>query len=120
MDYMLLAEDDIHLYTDHRNLLFVFNPFALDPTLGRHIVNQVQRWGPFLSRFSYAIEHIDEEKNVMADIMTRWWRGYRGGRQSARRITHLLLKQDIVDSPLEENFHWPNAVEIAASQEKYI
>ena len=116
MDYMLLAEDNIHLYTDHRKLLFVFNPLALDPTLGRHIVNRVQRWGLFLSRFSYAIEDVDGECNVMADIMTRWWRGYRGKRQSARRITHLLLKQDIVDSLLEENFHWPNAVEIA---EKY-
>ena len=119
MDCMLLAEDDIHLYTDHRNLLFVFNPLALDPTLGRHIVNKVQRWGLFLSRFSYAIEHVDGECNVMADIMTRWWRRYRCKRQSARRITHLLLKQDIVNSPLEENFHWPNAVEIAASQKKY-
>ena len=92
MDYTSLAEDDIHLYTDHRNLLFVFNPLALNPTLGRHIVNKVQRWGLFLSGFSYAIEHVDGKCNVMADIMTRWLREYRGKRQSARRMTHLLLK----------------------------
>ena len=102
MDYMLLAEEDIHLYTDHRKLLFVFNPLSPDPTLGRHIFNNVQRWGIFLLRFSYAIEQVDGESNVMADIMKRWWRGYLVKRQLARGITHLLLKQYIVASPLEE------------------
>ena len=107
------------MYTDHRNLLFVINPLALNPTLGRHTVNKVRRWGPFLSRFSYAIDHVEGENNIMAAIMMRWWRRYRGKRQSARRITHLLLKQDIVASPLEQNFHWPDAVDIAASHRKY-
>lgn len=39
MDYMLLAEDEIHLYNDNSILLFVFNPEALKPTLDRHVVN---------------------------------------------------------------------------------
>ena len=34
IDYMLLDEEDTHLYTYHRNVSFVFNPLALDPALG--------------------------------------------------------------------------------------
>ena len=75
--YMLLAEGNIHLYTDHRNLLFVFNPLALKLLFQRHVVSKVQCWGLYPSRFSYAIEPVKGEKNIMADIMTRWWRGYR-------------------------------------------
>ena len=119
MDYMLLVEGEIHLYTDHRNLLFVVNRQALHPTLGRNVVSKVQRWGLFLSRFSYGIEHVDGESNVMADIMTRWWRGYRGKRQTARRITHLLLEKDFVASPLQDTFQWPDAITIAASQKRH-
>ena len=54
----MLAEEDIRLYTDHRTLLFVFNPLALDPELGRHTVNNVQRWGQCVSKFSQIVEHI--------------------------------------------------------------
>lgn len=44
MDYMFTCENDIHIFTDHRNLLFVFSAHAIAPTLGRHVVNKVQRW----------------------------------------------------------------------------
>ena len=90
LDYMLLAEENTHLYTDHRNLLFVFNPLALDPALRRHIVNKVQRWGLYLSKFSYIIEHIPGDKNVVADIMTRWCCGYCGKRLAVKRIAHKI------------------------------
>lgn len=55
----------------------------------------------------------------MADVMTRWWRGYRGTRQRVRLITKLLHEKDIVASPLEDTFHWSDATAIAASEEKY-
>ena len=116
MDYILLAEDEINLYTDHRNLLFVFNPQALDTTLGRHVVNKVQTWGLFLSRFSYGIEQVDGESKVMPHFMTRFWRWYRSKRQAAKRIMKLLLEKDLVASPLEDTFQWPDAAAIAASQ----
>lgn len=116
LDYMMMTEKEIHLYTDHRNLLFVFNPLALDASLGRHVVNKVQRWGLYLSKYSYIIEHVEGEKNVMADIMTRWCRGYRGKRLTVKRVTHLLLQQDVVESPLDKGFHWPDAADISKEQ----
>lgn len=47
-DYLLLKESNTHVFTDHRNLLFVFNPEVLQPALGRHIVSKVQRWALYL------------------------------------------------------------------------
>ena len=119
LDYMLLAEGNTHLYTDHRNLLFVFNPLALNPALARHVVSKVQRWGLYLSRFAYAIEHVQGEKNIMAYIMTRWWRGYRGKRQAIKRISHVPHQRDIAPSPLSEQFSWPDEEIILMSQDKY-
>lgn len=58
MDYILLAEQKSHLFTDHRNLLLIFNPLTIVPTLKRHVVSKVQRWGLALSKYSYVIEHI--------------------------------------------------------------
>jgi len=77
MDYILMGSKPLHIFTDHRNLLFVFAPLALEPSLGLHIVSKVQRWALFLSRFSYVIEHVDGASNVFADILTRWTKGYR-------------------------------------------
>ncbi|CAN8072128.1 unnamed protein product [Agarophyton chilense] len=51
LDYRLLDEHPVHLFLDHRNLLFVFSPYAMQPSLGQHIVAKVQRWAVFLSRF---------------------------------------------------------------------
>ena len=81
LDYLILTEEVIHLYTKQRNLLFVFNPLALD----RHIVNKLQQWSLYLSKYSYIKEHVKGEKNAMPDIMTRWGQGYRGNRYSIKR-----------------------------------
>lgn len=43
LDYSLMGSQPTHIHTDHRNLLFVFAPLALQPALGRHIVSKVQR-----------------------------------------------------------------------------
>lgn len=119
MDYLMLAEEKAHIHTDHRNLFFVFNPLALDSTLGKHIVNKVQLWGLYLSKVSYVVENIDGEKNVMADIITRWWRGYRGKRQTVKRITHLLLERDTVEPPFAKDFERPTVEAIQASRHEH-
>lgn len=90
LDYILMSSELTHIYTDHRNLLFVFAPLALQPALGRHIVSKVQRWALFLSRFPYVIEHVDGKANIFADILTRWTRGYRKEKKTLKTICSLL------------------------------
>lgn len=121
LDYLMFGEKPSHLYTDHRNLLFVYNPLSVQPEIGRHVVNKVQRWALYLSRFHYNIEHVAGEKNVMADIMTRWFSGYRGKSARARisQIRALLTDEDIVSSPFSEGFIWPTSEMIFESQKKH-
>lgn len=68
MDYSLQGHRDVGIFTEHRNLLLTFAPLVMEPSLGRHIVTNVQRWALFLSKFGCTIEHIRGEDNVFADI----------------------------------------------------
>ena len=72
LDYLLLGEQPVHVFTDHRNLLYVFAPCALVPTSARHVVSKVQRWKMYMSHFHYVIEHINGTATVFADLLTRW------------------------------------------------
>jgi len=119
MDYMLLCEEP-RVFTDHRNLLFCYSPTTLDPTLGRHKVMKVLRWAVYLSQFQYRIEHVDGEANVMADVMTRWMRGYRGKRCAIRRVTYRILENAVVPSPESKDFEWPNFSQIRQAQEDHV
>lgn len=49
VDYLFMNGDPVHVFSDHRNLMFVFAPLAIEPALGRHVVSKVQRGALFLS-----------------------------------------------------------------------
>lgn len=110
LDYILGASSKTHVYTDHRNLLFVFNPLAVEPTLARHVVSKVQRLALFLSQFSYTIEHVPGHLNKFADIMTRWLRGYRRGtaRSTVKNVREMLNSRQILPSTDSDEFDWPD------------
>ena len=92
LDYLLMSGRPAHVFTDHRNFLFVFAPLALEPALGWHVVSKVQRWALFLSKFTYVVEHIDGNNNVFADILTMWTRGYRYEGYKLKTICILLVE----------------------------
>ena len=71
LDYILMSYKPSHVYTDHRNLIFVFAPLTLEEALGGHVVSKMQRWAFFSSKFRYVIEHVKGEENVFADILPR-------------------------------------------------
>lgn len=90
LDYIFYASTTTRVFTDHRGLLFVFAPLSGEPRLGRHIVNNVQRWALYLSHFQYSLEHVDGSENVFADTLTQWLRGYRGRSQYGTACSLLL------------------------------
>ena len=112
------------MFTDHRNLLFVFAPLALSPALGRHVVSKVQRWALFLSQFEYVIEHIERHRNIFADMLTRWARGNRATAPVARiglRACSLVLSSP-QGSPGEQQDSpdWPSRFSIQEAQARHI
>lgn len=117
LDYLLMDSKPAHVFTDHRNLLFISAPLSLEPALGRHIVSKVQRWALFLSRFPYIIEHVDGDLNVFADILTRWTKGYRRETKSLKTI-HSLVEQSAQIVPSADEIVWPDQEDIRSSQER--
>lgn len=89
MDFLFHNDKPTHFFTDHRKLLFVFAPLAVEPALGRHVLNKVKRWAVYFSQFPYVIEHVEGECNVFADILTTWLKGYRSERQALQKMCKL-------------------------------
>ena len=115
LDYLFLGSQDVHVFTDHKNLLYVFAPCALAPVTGNHVVSKVQRWALYLSRFNYNKEHIDGNKNIFADILTRWGRGHRSYRVKNPRVCSLLtMNEQLVPSANE--IEWPSLECLLQSQ----
>ena len=115
LNYLFACDTTTVLFTDHRNLLFAFHPLAMEPSFGRHKVLKVVRWALFLSSFNYRIEHIPGDRNVMADILTRWMRGYRGQLSKAKRIAALNSNHSVPRAPVTES-EWPSRDEILTTQ----
>ena len=38
MDYSPTPEKETHVFTDQRNLLFIFSPLVVEPVVGRHVL----------------------------------------------------------------------------------
>jgi RNase H-like domain found in reverse transcriptase/Integrase zinc binding domain len=62
----------VHVYTDHRNLMSIYDPNSSNPSIASYVASKLQRWGGILSEFDYAAYHIDGKLNYFADLMTRW------------------------------------------------
>jgi hypothetical protein len=59
------------LFTDHRNLTYLYNPEAAG-TVMKHTQEKLARWGVILRGFRYRIHHVSGEDNVWADLLSRW------------------------------------------------
>lgn len=113
-----MGEHPVHVFTDHKNLLYIFAPTAFDSTLGKHVISKVHRWAMFLSRFDFVIEHIDGELNVFADILTRWLKGYKKNFASTHHICALSHASEQLIPSLDAVL-LPSMEEIKAKQTEH-
>ncbi len=72
LDYMLLRPERILLFTDHKNLTYIFNPVACNSQIKKHVANKIERWALRLTAFRYDVVHISGEDSVWADLLSRW------------------------------------------------
>ncbi|KAE8980660.1 hypothetical protein PR001_g23652 [Phytophthora rubi] len=117
LEYLLLRPRGFRLYTDHRNLVYIFNPYATDGTMARYQADKLQRWALSLMSFQYIIEHVPGEVNVWGDLLSRWGAGQvREDEHEATRVARLAVVERV--SPLEDpEFVWPSEAEIKAVQD---
>lgn len=63
LDY-LIAGRTVSIYTDHVNLVYMYDPYGRNPGIGHHTAKKLMRWALKLSAFRYVVEHIPGERNV--------------------------------------------------------
>eukprot|EP00171_Calliarthron_tuberculosum_P001247 IDg1247t1 len=71
LDY-LTSGHVVSIFTDHANLVYLYDPYGRNPGIARHTASKLMRWAIKLSGFRYVVEHIPGDKNVWADMLTRW------------------------------------------------
>lgn len=69
LDYLLIRDKGFNMFTDHRNLIYIFAPGT---EIKNHIRDKLLWWSLNFSEYNYLIEHIADEDNVWADMFSRW------------------------------------------------
>lgn len=117
LEYLLLRPNGFRLFTDHRNLTYIFDPLSTNANMARYQVDKLQRWAMTLTMFKYTIKHITGEANVWGDLLSRW--GATAAKVGSVKVRQVAVVDQV--SPLQsKDFEWPSAEEIAAAQQASI
>lgn len=60
------------IYTNHANLVYMYDPVGKNPGSSKHTANKLSWWALKLKEFRFIIEHITGEDNLWADMLTGW------------------------------------------------
>lgn len=69
MHWALATTCGFDLFTDHNNLIFIFDPLSIMPDLSQSSLKKVLRWAVRMSIYNYTCVHISGEENVWADLL---------------------------------------------------
>jgi len=111
MHWIVATPDGFDLYTDHNNLIFLFDPLAVVPDMSQTSLRKVLRWAVKLSVYRYTCYHIKGADNVWADLLTRW--------SHAPDIVRRLVHIPELPSSCRDDFEWPTPSTIALVQEQH-
>ena len=115
-----MRPEGFHLFTDHSNLVFIFNPETATIRLNKGSLSKVQRWSMTLAQYNYKIVHISGEDNCWADLLSRWGASSNGTILSPHDYKHMRIASLMV-APLapdqDPDFTWPKLTDIVSSQQ---
>lgn len=110
MHWVLATPCGFDLFTDHNNLIFIFDPLSIMPDLSQSSLKKVLRWAVRMSIYNYTCVHISGEENVWADLLGRW---------SAPKTIRRLISIPALPSSSSAEFIWPTRDEIATVQKEH-
>ena len=70
LEYLLWG--GVHIFTDHRNLAYIFNPEACVSSVSKTAAQRLEQWKAVLGQYDYSIRHIAGERNCWGDLLSRW------------------------------------------------
>ena len=97
----------VHIFTDHRNLAYIFNPEACVTSVTKAMAQRLENWKAVLGQYRYAIEHIPGERNCWGDLLSRWV-----------KVPSVPVRSVAVHSPCDADDSLPSVDVIRAAQRK--
>lgn len=70
--HLLQRPQGFHIFTDHRNLTFIFNNDTTIADGRKQAAERLERWQVQLRAFNFEIHHVPGDDNILADIISRW------------------------------------------------
>lgn len=64
--------ESFDLYTDHSNLMFLFDPAPIMPNIDQAAIRKLLHWVVQISVYNYIFLRICEEESIWPDLFTRW------------------------------------------------
>jgi hypothetical protein len=107
----LLMFRKFRIFTDHKNLVYILSPHIRESEYKKQLAEKLERWSLKLRAFTYDIEHIDGERNLWADLLSRW--GASPILVRSRALKTLPRTASVIHS---EDFSWPSLEEIVNKQ----
>lgn len=107
MHWLAASPAGFDLFTDHNNLIFLFDPLSIVPDLSQTSMRKVLRWAVKLNIYSYTCFHIKGTDNVWADLFGRW---------SAPGTVRRLISIPVLPSTATPDFEWPSVEELSSCQ----
>lgn len=109
---MVAVPEGFDIYTDHNNLIFIFDPLSLMPDLSISAARKVLRWTVMTNIYNYVCIHIPGEDNVRADLLGSW--------SAAPGCIRRLITLPVLPSSEAPEFEWPVVEELADLHLKYM
>ena len=117
LDYLVMGRE-VNIFTDHANLVYLYDPYGRNPGISRHTASKLMRWALKLSAFHYVVEHLPGERNVWADMLTRWAVSSNRSINAAKVIKAKSLMYAPINPGIDNTMDWPSFGDIVKSQSK--
>lgn len=72
MHWLLYTTSGFDLFTDHNNLIFLFDTTSVTANLSAETLHKVLHWAVRLTMYDYTFFHISGTYKVCADLLGRW------------------------------------------------
>jgi hypothetical protein len=116
--HMLYVTDGFTIYTDHRNLQYIYNPAGRGGVVPKPTADRLERWALYLRTFEYTIAHIAGEDNVWADLLSRWAHGTQEALTARRSLRSARMRlrggriSNLSNLQATDGEQWPTLDEI--------
>ena len=115
LDFLVIGRE-VTIFTDHANLVYLYDPLGRNPGMARHTTSKLMRWAIKLSAFHYVIEHLPGDLNVWADMLTRWAVRHTKTVYATKIPCAKSLMLAPINPGTDSSLDWPNLKDIKNSQ----